>query len=230
MAMPLALPLLFMGGSMAFNTMAANKQANAIASANNAERLRQRKYDDQAFAINDQSRDRYEDFSGQQDERSESLAEYYKGAASSEPTQPISAAPKSDSNLVVSADAKASEEAGATNDANAERRAAVNSFGDLLGGFGRMNMRDAGELNTLRSFKRGSSSVLPYELQAAQTKGQGLRLIGDLLNVASSVTMPMALTAGGASTPAWMQGWKPSPVGTAVPASSYSGPVLTGLY
>lgn len=194
MAIPFLLPLLFTAGSIAANTIGSNKAASAMASVQNAERQRQKQMDDQAYAINDKSRDRYDDFENKQGEKTSDLAEYFKGAATSEPTEAMTAAPQSDSNLVVASDAEAASAARARADDSAEKRAAFRSFGDLLGDFGRMGLRDAGDLNMIRSFKRGSQSVLPSELQAAQQKGSGWMMLGDLLNLGAGITSPMALS------------------------------------
>ncbi|MDV2964523.1 hypothetical protein RZ532_00925 [Nitratireductor aquimarinus] len=202
MAIPFLLPLLFTAGSLAANTIGANKAASAMASVQNAERQRQKQMDEQAYAINDKSRDRFEDFEGKQGDKTSELADYFKGAATSEPTEAMTAAPQSDSNLVVASDAEAASAARARADDSAEKRAAFRSFGDLLGDFGRFGLRDAGELNMLRGFKRGSQSVLPMELEAAQQKGRGWMMLGDLLNVGAGITSPMALTAS-APVDAW---------------------------
>lgn len=242
MALPLALPLLFTGLSIGANTIGANKSRKAMDAVHAAETLRQRRLDDHAFAINDKARERFDDTKGQQAERAEGLTELYNDAAASEPVREMPAAPQTDSNLVVASDAKASAKAEERIAENADNLAAFRSFADLFGDFGRAGQRDAGELNTIGSFKRGSQSVLPLELQAASEKGAGWRLAGDLFGAAGAFMTPMALTAGGGTGLAGLFGSKPltatsalsggapAAAGTVVPAPNFSGPMLPALY
>ena len=48
-------------------------------------------------------------------------------------------------------------------------------------------------------FKRGSSGVVPLELDEASQKGQGLKFLGDLLGGAGSLATNYGLTKGGAT-------------------------------
>lgn len=241
MALPaLFLPLLFSGLSMGANMMGARKQDEALAAATTAETSRQKRFDEQAYALNDKATDRYDNVAEQQSDRTENLAQLYKDAASSEPVTQAVAAPQSSSNLVVASDARAKAKADARAENNAENLATLRSFGDLFGDLGRDQQRDASELNILGSFKRGSQSVLPMELQAAQSKGSGWRLAGDLFGAAGAIATPMALTAGG--LPGWFGGGAPlagteflaagapAKAGAAAGANGFNGPLLPALY
>lgn len=194
MAIPFLLPLLLSGGSVIANSMAANAQAKAQAAAMEAERIRQRQYDTESYALNDASRNRYEDFQTQQADRSSQLADMFKSTTDAPPAEPVAALPQSSSNLVVQNDAKQSADAKAKTNAQADRRGAVESFGDLFGTISRAQGRDAGQLGMIGSLRRGSQNVLPLELQAAQEKGRGWMLLGDLLNLGAGLTTMPALT------------------------------------
>lgn len=230
MGIPLLLPALFGLGSLAANTIGNNQASDAIATATRLERKRQSKWDDEAFAINQRAADRFEDFEDQQSETSSELADYFKDAAATEPPAEH-AKPVSDSNLVVNADAKASETARQKSNTRADALGGLRSLGTLLGNFNRLGQRDASDLNLIGSFKRGSSGILPAELAAAQQEGSGLRTLGDLLSIGSGLTMPGALAAGGvAGAPSWLTSIAPAKTGAAAAAGGYTGPLLPALY
>lgn len=186
-------------GSTVANNMAANEVEQARNDALAAERRRQGKLDREAEALNLQSQDRYRDFEGQQDERSQQLADFLKGQTTEEPTRGI-AMPESQSAITVQEEGRQRDVARAFTDQSAENLARLRSFGDLLGGIGRAQSRDAGLIGQLGGFKQGSQGVLPLELQAAQSEGSGWRMLGDVLGAGSQVGM-MAGAAG--KGPSW---------------------------
>lgn len=196
MALPLAIPLLFTAASVAANTMGANKAAKATSSALAAERARQNMLDGEAQALLAQSQNRYEDFGGQQDARESELAGMYTDALDAQPAKPIAGLPQSDSGIVVQSDATANAEARGDATDRARRLAAFRGFGDLLGDTSRLQARDASQIGTLGSFKRGSQAVMPTELNAAGMKGAGLRQLGDMFNLAAGITTGPALAGG----------------------------------
>lgn len=204
MAFPLAslaLPLLFTGGSMVANTIAQNKRDNARASALSAERLRQKQFDDEAFALNRRSQDSYADAGVKQGEASSNLAEMFKKVEEDRPSVDLPTAPPESGNVVIgNRNAAAMDEAQAQTDERATNLAEFRSFGDLFGGLGRGQARDAAQIGTLQGFRRGSQGVLPLELEAANQKGQGLQLFADLMGLGSAMTMGPAL--GGPAMPA----------------------------
>lgn len=230
MALPFLLPALFTIGSIGANMIGANKAASAVASANALERERQDRFDDQAFAINNKARERYDNIDQKMGDETNDLAQLFKDAAAT-PTPHEAALPKTNSNLVINADAKAATETREKSGERAESLAGLRSLGSLLSTFGLQGQRDAGELNMIRGFKRGSASVLPAELSAAQMKGAGLRTLGDLLSLGAAFTTPAALTASaaGGSVP-WLSKVAPAAKGAVVPTSAYTGPLLPSLY
>lgn len=231
MGIPFLLPALFTLGSMAVNTIGNNRAADAIATANRLESDRQDRLDNQAFQINAEATERFDDFGSQKEETSAQLADFFKEAAQAAPPTEA-AAPKTTSNLVVNADARASEAASQKNDSRAEALGDVRALGSLLGDFGRQGQRDASELNLIGAFKRGSASVLPAELAAAQQKGAGLRTLGDLLSIGAGFTMPGALTAAGTASGSipWLSSAGTARAGTVAQTSNFGGAMLPSLY
>lgn len=147
-----------------------------------AERIRQGALDKEAAAHNLTAQDQYQDYGKKQDDRAEELADYFKAQESS-PTDksgPV-ALPQSSSNITVQAEDKARKEARAFTDKTGAALGDLRSFGDLLGEMGRGTAREAGYVGQIGGFKKGSSAVLPYELEAANSKGNGMRLLGDVL-------------------------------------------------
>lgn len=192
MAIPL-LSLLLMGGSIAANTIGANRQAAALNATQQAERMRQKGFDEEAFAINAQMRDRYGDAQGGTDAAASKLTDLYTAALDQPSTEPVAALPQSDSNLVVQSDATAAADARADAVDNARRLGAFRGFGDYFGGVSRAQGRDSASLGQIGSFRRGSQSVLPAELEAASGKGRNWMMLGDLLSAGSG----LAATPGG---------------------------------
>lgn len=180
-------------GSTVMQTMAANKVQNARNDALLAERLRQRQFDDEAAALNAQSQDRYTGFEGKQDAEGQKLGDYFASQTAAEPSA-AEALPASSSNLVVAEEGR--NRAAARRDTNESGAALGNlrAFGDLLSSTGRLQARDAGTIGQIGSFKQGSSGVLPFELEDANSKGGGLRLLGDIMGGAGSVAMSAGLS------------------------------------
>lgn len=176
-----------MGGSIVANTIGAKKRDDAIASTMAAERMRQNKLDEEAFALNATMRDRYVDPVGDTAERSSALADMYTAALDQPSSRPVTALPQSDSNLVVTSDATAAAGARADAEDNARRLGAFRGFGDYFGDMSRLQGRDSATLGQIGSFKRGSQSVLGSELEAAQGKGGGWMMLGDLLSAAGGI-------------------------------------------
>ena len=181
------LPLLLGLGSTLANTVGARQRDNSIAQTMNAERVRQKKFDDDAFAANARAKSRYDDTAGGAADRATELSDLYTGAVAAEPTKAIAALPQSDSNIVLSSDAAGAERSTAEAGDEAQRRAKFKGFGDYFGDISRGVARDAGEVGMISSFKRGSQSVLPSELEAAQQKGAKWMMLGDLLNAGAGI-------------------------------------------
>lgn len=193
-------PLTIAGLALTAGSQVANFAANQqVQSARNdalaAERTRQSGLDQEAAALNLQSQDRYQDFGGQQEAKAQSLGEYFAGQTAQPPSM-ADALPTSSSNITVREENKQRGEAKAFTDASGAALGDLRSFGDVLGGIGRLQARDAGAIGQIGGFKQGSSGVLPYELDAAGEKGDGLKLLGDLLGGAGSIGTSAGLSGG----------------------------------
>lgn len=188
-------------GSTVANTVAQNRVASARNDALAAERIRQGGLDREAEALNAQSQDRYQNFEGQQEQKAAKLSDYFKSQDVPEPSAEA-ALPVSASNLTVQEENKQRGKAQDFTNRTGEALGNLRSFGDLMGGLGRMQARDAAQIGQIGGFKQGSSAVLPYELEAANEKGAGLRLFGDVMG-----------GLGGVSTMAGLSGAMPFGLG-----------------
>lgn len=197
MPLPL-LPLLFMAGSIGANAIGAKKADNALAGAMATERARQNKFDEESFALNQTAQDRYADMPEKIDTKAGDLAAMFGEASEEAPAAPIISTPASSSNVVTSRENAALGKARGETDARAASLGGLRAFGDVLGDATRMQGRDAGQLGLIGSMRRGSQAVLPMELQAAQGKGAGFRLLGDILSAGSMFAGPGGFLAGGA--------------------------------
>ena len=187
-------------GSMLVNNMAESRVAKAREGAMTAESIRQRKLDQEAEALNAASRNQYKDFGEQQDAKAADVAEFFRQQNQAIPqteAAPTETMPSSASNIVVQEQKKQAAKAKAYGDQQADAMGALRSFGDLLGDTSRVQARNAADIGTIGGFKRGSSAILPLELEAANQKGAGLRLFGDLLSGAGGVATSAGLSKGG---------------------------------
>ncbi|MDR6870123.1 hypothetical protein J2Y55_001123 [Bosea sp. BE125] len=190
------------GVAAAANASAQSKVQSARDDAMAAERIRQKGYDQQADATNAHAQDQYQNFEAQQGDRKTQLADYYK-AQTAQPvdqTGPV-ALPQSSSNVTVQAENTARGQAKAFTDKQGDTLAGMRSFGDLLGTLGRGTARDAITVGQIGGFKKGSSAVLPYELEAANSKGSGMKMLGDVagglgkIGVSAGLSTPDPLKA-----------------------------------
>lgn len=191
-------------GSTLANSIAQRKVQKARDDVLAAERIRQNGLQHEADALNTQSQDRYQDFSGQQGEKASELGQYFtdqkienandNAAATQEMT-----VPQSGSNITVREEQKQRGKADAYGQQQGEALGELRSFGDLLGGIGRQQSRDAGQIGQIGGFMRGSSSVVPYELDTANHAGDGMKLFGDLLGLGGSIGLAKGLGSGAAS-------------------------------
>ncbi|WP_157384510.1 hypothetical protein [Nitratireductor soli] len=166
-----------------------------------AERIRQRGFDQEADALNLQSRERYDDFDDQQTERGDELGEYFTDQQIENANENAVAAqemvvPQSSSNITVREEQKQRGKANAFSDQQGEALGDLRAFGDLLGGIGREQARDAGQIGQIGGFKRGSSSIVPLELEAANSAGAGLNMLGDVLGLGGSFALNKGLSGG----------------------------------
>ena len=187
------------GASIIANQNAASQAARARDNAMMAEADRQRGLREEASAISDTSRERYTGFGQQQADTSQRLGDYFstntgQGAAAEPPT----AVGAGEGNIAVNNEiarqmSKAKQYGAQQNQALGELRA----FGDTLGGIGVQQARDAGNVAQLGGFKRASADLLPSELAAANNKGAGARMLGDVLQLGGMVTTGAGLAGKG---------------------------------
>jgi hypothetical protein len=214
---PITLGLVLTGASVGSNYIGAQKAERARDSALAAETQRQKDLQREAEILNDQSRDRYEDFDGQQDEKATKLTDYFAEAPQSAAeavgeanATAASALPSTENGIVQREIDKQTALADAFTGQQADARGRLRSFGDVLGGVSREQARDAGLIGQIGGFQRGSSNVLPYELEDANNKGSGFRLLGDILGGLGSIGLTSGVTAAAkaGTTPGWLGGGK----------------------
>lgn len=189
------------------NGQAQSKVAKARDSALAAEQTRQSQYDREAQQINTRSQDRYTDFAGQEGERADKLGDYFsdqkveQGSSNQQAAEDMAAAalPQSSSNLVVANEAQERGDARSFTDAQGQALGELRAFGDLLGGIGRTQARDASLIGQIGGFKRGSSATLPYALEEASKAGDGMKMFGDILGLGGSVAGAAGVNGGSLS-------------------------------
>lgn len=183
--------LVLSGASAGLNMMADGESEKARKGALEAERIRQRGYDQETNALNAASQDRYKTFNEDQDKKATELGDYFKAQNQPLPTESGGAAepsvPTSASNIVVREQAKQQGRVKQFSDQQAGALGNLRAFGDLLGDVSLLQGRDASQIGTIGGFKRGSQSVLPLELEAANNKGSGKRMFADLLGLGGTV-------------------------------------------
>lgn len=205
--MPLPLLALLGGlasvGSTAANAAAARKQNRAREDALSAERIRQTGLDREAQALNAGAQDRYIDFGDKQDEKGKALGDYFATAEASAAPDPgvanalaASVLPSGSNDIVTQETNKQIGRAKQFTDQQAGALGELRAFGDVLGDTSRLQGRDASLLGQIGGFKRGSSNILPLELDAAAQKGGGLQLLGDILGGVGSIGINAGLTGG----------------------------------
>lgn len=221
-------------GSTVANAAAANKAAKARNDALAAERIRQGTLDQEAQALNTQSQDRYTGFEAKREEKAAALGDYFAPPVENTEANNAAAALPTGANSVVTREmAKQTDKAQAFTDQQGQALASLRSFGDMLADTSRLQGRDASLVGQIGGFKRGSSNVLPMELEAAAEKGKGLGFLGDILGGVGGIALNAGLTGGklfggGAKTTAAVGAPITSPRPVPRPASLY--PQFTGIY
>lgn len=177
--------------------MAASRAAKARDQALGAERIRQRGFDQEADALNSRSQENFEGFEGKREAKSEALGDYFTTEVPTGPNATAASVMPSATNDIVTREMnKKSGEAKRFTDQQAGALAEMRSFGDLLGENSRAMARDGSEISQIGGFKRGSSNILPLEMEAAAQKGQGLRTFGDILGGVGGIALNAGLTRG----------------------------------
>jgi hypothetical protein len=222
-------------GSTVANTMAQNKVAKARSQVMSAERERQQKLDVEAQALNTTSQNRYQGFGENMDKRGEELGDYFAQdiPATDATGAPTEIMPKSDSVVTQQEIANQKETAGKYVGQQAKALGTLRSFGDYLGGVSRDQARDAGLIGQIGGFKKGSSEVTPFELEAAGHKGDRLKMLGDVLQFAGSAAMGKGLQGDwgdivGGTNPVTLGG--KAVTRGALPATTSAVPKLRSLY
>ncbi len=146
-----------------------------------AERTRQRLLDDEARGVNQQSQNRFDDIGGQQEEKVRQLTDEFSGEANRGADVIAASMPRTSSNITVQNDERERESATGFADQQGEAMARMRSFSDLFGGLGRDMAQDGSQIGMIGGFKRGSQGALPFELEAASMKGQGLQTAADIM-------------------------------------------------
>lgn len=182
--------------SVVANQIGASKVAKARDDTLAAERIRQTGLDAEAAALNTQSQDRYQDFGGQQEKRARSLGDYFTQDAV-QPDSPVGQSIPKVSGLAAGEEGKQRGKATSFANQQGEALGSLRAFGDLVGGIGRDQARDAGLIGQIGGFKKGSAGVNALELDAANRKGDKAKLFGDLLGLAGTVATGAALAGGG---------------------------------
>jgi hypothetical protein len=190
-------------GSMVMQQQAQSQVNKARRGAMEAERIRQQGFQRETDALNAASQDRYKDFQGEQADKANTLGQYFtdqnQGLPDGQDPQgaPVETMPGSSNNIVTQEQTKQKAKAKAFGDQQGEALGELRSFGDLLGGIGRLQARDAAQIGTVGNFMRGSSSVLPYELEEANSKGSGMADFGTILGGLGSVGISAGLSGAG---------------------------------
>lgn len=199
--LPVIASIAALGASHVANTVADRQRASARDKSLAAELRRQQGLDREADALHAQSRARYDDFAQRQDERAGGLAEMFRAAPQAAP-QAVSEAnasagavmPTATNDIVVREIANQAGKARQFTDQQADARAELRSFGDVLADTSLAQARDSGAIAQIGGFKSGSSGVLPYELDAANQKGGGAQFLGDILGGAGSIGLNYGLS------------------------------------
>lgn len=191
-------------GSAVANSVAATNDARARDSVLAAERIRQNTYDQEIQALNNQSQDRYVDFTPQMEGRAQTLGDYLATDVAPDPNSAVpSALPSSSSSVVNQEIDKKRGEAQEFVNQQTGALADMRSFGDLLGDLSLLQGRDARTIGTIGGFKRGSQGIVPYELNEASKAGDDMRLFADLLGGAGTIATGYGI-GGGSSALAGM--------------------------
>lgn len=184
------------GGSIATG-VAENNAAKARASALEAERTRQRGFESRQAALADQSQQSMQDFTGDQAQRTADLTAYYQEPVASDANAESGMiAPEGTSSITTRELARQSGAATDRANDNAANLAGLRSFGSLMGDRMRGMQRNSSQIDQLTGFRRGSTDALTPELDAAAQSGAGLRLLGDVLRGAGSITSGYGSLAG----------------------------------
>lgn len=214
-------------GSAVANSVAAGQDARARDSVLLAERLRQKALDQESFAINDASQDRFVDFAPQQEAKAQQLGDYLGATVAPDAnTAAGSIMPSSESGIVNQDRSRQLADAQGFVDQQAGALGNLRSFGDLLGEKSLMQARDAGLISQIGGFKRGSSNIVPFELDEAMKAGDGTRMLADILGGLGQITTGVGLSG---NTPSFLSGMFAQPAAKAGAGAVVSSAAKVGM-
>jgi hypothetical protein len=204
----LALGAALTGGGIYASSRAERQRIKARNNTLATERARQDEFAEKAAAQNAAARDRYRDAEAQQQAKATDLQALFRdapttadGALADANVSAASVLPSATSDILVREQGKQRDATEAFTGQQADARARLRSFGDLFSDIGTATARDAGYIGQTNAARQGSANVLPYELEAANQKGAGLRLLGDVLKGLGSIALTGGM-AGAFSAPA----------------------------
>lgn len=187
-----------------------------------AERIRQQGYQRETDAVNATAQNRYTDFGDKQAKTGKKLGDYFAQDNGKPPAAPADGPtgdlPSSASNVITQETSKQLGKAKAYTDNQGAALGQLRAFGDVLGDTSRLQARDAGTIGQIGGFERGSSNVLPFELEAANSKGSGLKMLGDILGGVGSMATGYGLSHNVAG-----------PAAAAASSASSATPTLSGI-
>jgi hypothetical protein len=176
--------------------MAANKAAQARSQVMRAERARQAGLDKEADALNLESRERYADFGEKQEERAAKLGDILNAPQEEAPAELF---PASGSNVTVQETGRQKGLAKKFTNKQGAALGNLRAFGDYLGDVSRKQAQEASLVGQIGGFKRGSSDVTAFELDAANQAGAGLKGLADAMGVAGSLAGGIGMQGSGAA-------------------------------
>lgn len=188
---------MLMGGSIAANQKAQSKVNKARAGALEAERIRQKGYEEQSQALQNKSQGRFQDFSKSQETKGKELGDYFsKQRDSGAITQSNVALPFSNSNVVNTEQAKQMGKTAGYSMGQDQALAGLRSFGNLLAQINLDQARDTEGLGILKSFREGSAGIIPLELAKANQAGANWQRAGGIMNGLGTMGMNWGLNGG----------------------------------
>lgn len=174
---------------MVANASAQDQVGSARSGVMNAELFRQGGFDREAAGVNANARDRYANTQSAADAKRKEISDFFTANGGSVPLSgpTAGATPPSSSNITVQEGEKQGKKVAAFKAQQDGALADMRSTGDVLANASRGTALDATRLGLINSFKTGSSSVLPLELNNANNAGNGTKMLGDLLGGAGQV-------------------------------------------
>lgn len=183
-------------GGIAANSIGASQAGAATARALQEHRTRQEGLQREAAALQDKSRQSYDGFGAQQEQRASELGSYLTQQLQPQAAPAGTEPPTEGSNITVQEEAKQRGKARTYSAGQADALGDMRGFGDLLGTLSRAQARDAGQIGQLGSFMSGNTGVLPISLDAAAQAGNGMKTLGGLAGGLGKLGVTAGLSGG----------------------------------